>query len=162
DPARKIIVDQAVTLISEVYAHLRLKEATEAVDPVQDLRLLGLRELASMTELEFHAELSEILTSLRDAHTVYLAPGAENQRAAFIPLLIEQCDGDQYLVTKIATGVDARGLEPGSVISHWNGRPIADYAESAADLTPGANPAARHARAVARLTCRWIGNGILP
>ena len=37
---RRTIIEQALTLIDEVYVHLPLKRAMHAVDPVQSLKLL--------------------------------------------------------------------------------------------------------------------------
>ena len=69
EPAdRALIVDQAIVLLEGFYAHLPLKRAMHAVDPLQRLRLLRHRLEQFPSELAFHAEMTDIFTSLRPAH----------------------------------------------------------------------------------------------
>src|SRR5687768_16622259 len=62
---RKIIVEQAMILIEQNYAHLPLKRAMHSIDPVQRLKLL-LQSLtfaplnAPLSDVEFHREVTEI------------------------------------------------------------------------------------------------------
>ena len=76
---RLVIVDQALILLEQNYAHLPLKQAMHAVNPVQRLRVL--RNLLEHTdndtmdpEWQFHAAMSAIFHSVRDLHTNYLLP----------------------------------------------------------------------------------------
>src|SRR5687767_1341256 len=71
---RKLLVGQALVLFEQNYAHLPLKVAMHAVNPVQRLRLLRNRlerqTKATMdTETAFHAELAATFHSVRDLHT---------------------------------------------------------------------------------------------
>jgi 5-methylthioadenosine/S-adenosylhomocysteine deaminase len=77
---RRLIVEQAILLLEQVYVHLPIKRARYAVDPLQRLRLLE-HELQDLRpnedpgpESSFHEELIEIFTSLRDLHTHYVPP----------------------------------------------------------------------------------------
>ncbi len=56
------LVEQATTLIDDVYVHLPLKRAMHAVDPVQSLKLLR-RRLAAISERQFHNEMIDIFNS---------------------------------------------------------------------------------------------------
>src|SRR5215217_7865637 len=109
---RKIIVEQALILLERSYVHLPLKKAMHAVDPIQRLRLLQLRldETRSNQmdpELEFHKEMIDIFTSVRDLHTNYMLPTPFSSYFAFLPFQIESYIKNNqlhFLVTKIANG----------------------------------------------------------
>src|SRR5262245_34075722 len=45
-PQREKLIDQAILMLEELYAHLPLKRALHATDPIQRLRLLRLRHEA--------------------------------------------------------------------------------------------------------------------
>jgi hypothetical protein len=74
-----------IVLLEGCYAHLPLKRAMHAVDPLQRLRLLRHRLGQFVTESSFHAEMNDIFTSLRDLHTNYLLPAPFNRVAAALP-----------------------------------------------------------------------------
>jgi hypothetical protein len=71
------IVSQALVLIDDLYAHLPLKKAMHAVDPVQRLKLLR-RRIGGISERSFHSEMISIFVELRDLHTNYLLPQPYN------------------------------------------------------------------------------------
>jgi hypothetical protein len=159
---RRVIVDQALVLIEQNYVHLPLKAAMHAVNPVQRLRLLrarldGLDAQTLPPAADFHAEMSEIFQSLRDLHTNYLLPDPYRGRVAFLPFLVEEFFEDgiaQYLVTKVAQGVELGDLRPGVLVTHWNGMPIERAVEVNAARYAGSNAAARHSRGLESLTIR--------
>ena len=76
---RRLLVEQAQLLIENNYVHRPLKEAMHGVDPVQRLRLIRHRldnpgPDGVGSEFEFHSEMVEVFTSVRDLHTNYLLP----------------------------------------------------------------------------------------
>ncbi|MEM9564583.1 MAG: S41 family peptidase, partial [Actinomycetota bacterium] len=158
---RRRTVDQALVLIEQNYAHLPLKEAMHAANPVQALRLLRDR-LAEQTtatmggEFEFHAELLRIFASVRDLHTNYLLPKPYADGVAFVPFDIEQFDegGPRYLVSHVVPGLVHPTFGPGVEVVSWNGIPIDRAVDIVADRHAGSNLAARHARGVELLTQR--------
>lgn len=160
--ARKRLVDQALVLIEQNYAHLPLKEAMHGVDPVQRLRLVKhrLEQLTTSTmesEFEFHREMLEIFNSVRDLHTNYLLPAPFDNVAAFLPFDLEECfeDGEpHYLATHFMQGFSPQHFRPGVEITMWNGVPIRRAIEVNANRHAGSNMAARHARGVEGLTKR--------
>src|SRR5512147_1524279 len=90
-----------------IYAHLPLKQARYGFDPVQRLRILR-PQVKAMSDAEFNAEIGDIFANLRDAHTVYLRPGAKN-RVVVLPFMLEMfgsVDSPRYLVSKIEPNVD--------------------------------------------------------
>jgi hypothetical protein len=124
---RSIIVEQAVLLLESFYAHLPLKCAMHAVDPLQRLRLL-LRRLAQYdNDLAFHAEMTDIFTSLRDLHTNYLLPSPFRNVVATLPFRVEECyngTSRSYIVAGVANGFSHETFVPGVEITYWSGIPI--------------------------------------
>src|SRR5262245_27888767 len=84
----ELAANQAVVLLDDLYAHLLLKEAMHAVDPVQALRLLLLQVRRGLIadEKSFHHRMLDIFISLRDLHTNYLLPEPFANSVAFLPL----------------------------------------------------------------------------
>src|SRR5260370_35985537 len=66
DGERALSVDQAIMLLEGFYAHLPLKRAMYAVDALQRLRLLRHRLSQFKSDRCFHAEMTNIFTSLCD------------------------------------------------------------------------------------------------
>ncbi|MCD7438337.1 peptidase S41 [Streptomyces lincolnensis] len=160
---RKVLVQQALVLLEQNYAHLPLKTAMYAVNPVQRLRLLLVRlgrqsDTTMDPEWRFHAELSALFHSVRDLHTNYVLPRPFAGKIAYLPFQIEHYaagPGSGYLVTRTVRDFAAPpGFGPGTEVTHWNGVPIARQVELCADRFAGSNPAARHSRGVQSLTVR--------
>lgn len=158
---RKLIVDQALILLEQNYAHLPLKVAMHAVNPVQRLRVLRARlerqtDATAEPEWQFHRELSSTFHSVRDLHTNYLLPAPFAGKIAFLPFQLERCfaeDGtEQYLVARTVAGFD--GLAAGTEVTHWNGMPIGRAVALNGAIFAGSNTAANLARGLESLTLR--------
>ena len=175
-----VIVEQATALLSGYYVHLPVKRALHAADPLSRLQVLSSRLWAMRspagdrrTEAEFHEEMTDIFTSLRDLHTIYILPEPYRSHIAFLPFLVERAvdddAGERYLLTKVL-GVDspsfpapARGDERRDVvITHFNGVEIGRAVARNGELNAGSNRAARLAKGLERLTFRWLGVGARP
>ena len=155
-PQREDVVDQAILLISGLYAHLPLKRAMHAIDPVQRLRLLRHR-LARLSDRRFHDEMISIFTGLRDLHTNYMLPDPFRSKTAFLPFFIEEFwekGVRRYLVSKTHASLTHPTFQRGVVVTHWNGIPIERAVELNAERNAGGNPAARHANGLQSLTHR--------
>lgn len=160
---REVIVQQALILIEQNYAHLPLKRAMHSVDPVQRLKLLlqGLQlGTLTMTDGDFHREVLDIFNSVRDLHTNYVLPAPFTQMVAFLPFLVEDYRENgtrKYVVTRLATGFTHPTFVPGVEIVHWNGVPIERAVWNNGQRYAGSNREARHARGVEILTVRALG-----
>jgi Peptidase family S41 len=160
---RKLIVRQALILIEQNYAHLPLKKAMHSIDPVQRLKVL-LQNLettppAQFSEVEFHAEMTAIFTSVRDLHTNYLLPTPFNEMTAFLPFMVEDYVDHgkrRYLVSHVAQGFSHPTFRPGVEVIYWNGTPIDRAVANNAQRYAGSNRDARHARGVRTLTTRAL------
>lgn len=161
---RRTLVSQATVLIEQIYAHLPLKRAVHAVDPVQRLRNLAAR-MGPLSEREFHDELIAIFTELRDLHTNYILPRPYAGKIAFLPFLVEEAfDGGtpRYLVTKLLAGFTHPTFGVGAQVTHWSGVPIDRAVEVNAARQAGSNLPARHARGLEALTLRDMGQSAPP
>lgn len=159
---RKVIVEQALVLLEENYAHLPLKVAMHAVNPLQRLRVIRARldhqtDATMQPEWLFHAEVAGVFLSVRDLHTNYLLPNPFAGKIAYLPFLVEKAhdDGvDHYLVTSIVRGFAGPGFGIGAEVTHWNGTPIARAVALNGARFAGSNPAANLARGLESLTLR--------
>ncbi|TDO69434.1 peptidase S41-like protein [Kribbella sp. VKM Ac-2571] len=160
---RKLLVDQALLLLSENYVHLPLKVAMHAVNPLQRLRVMRARmerQTADTMQAEwlFHREMSSIFHSVRDLHTNYLLPVPFAGKIAFLPFMIEKArdaDGSEhYLITRTISGYQAPQFGPGAEVTHWNGTPIARAVALNGAVFAGSNEAANLARGLESLTLR--------
>jgi hypothetical protein len=160
---RKLLVDQALLLLSENYVHLPLKVAMHAVNPLQRLRVMRARMERLTTETMedewlFHREMSSIFHSVRDLHTNYLLPVPFAGKIAFLPFMIEKCydpdNTEHYLIARTVTGYQAPQFGPGAEVTHWNGTPIARAVALNGAVFAGSNRAANLARGLESLTLR--------
>lgn len=165
---RAQVIDVFSGLLEGLYAHLPLKRSMYGVDSVQRLRLLRQR-MSRLTSLEFHYEMTRIITGLRDAHTRYVGPSALEGYAAVLPFLVEAVDSSstpRYIVSKVAAdksliGDDAN-FEEGVEIRWWNAVPMDRAVDRHADDEVGGRPDARRARALESMTMRALRYGPPP
>ncbi len=155
------IVEQLRRIVENLYVHLPLKQAMHGIDPVQQLRRLQ-DQVASepLEEPEFHERVADILRSLRDAHTSYIAPPG-SAIVARLPFLVEPfgpLDAPRYLVSKVIEGeFDDAAFTAGVEVLFWNGMPIADAVREHARQARGGRPDSALARAADSLTFRPLG-----
>ncbi len=162
---RRRIVEQAILLLEEFYAHLPMKRAMHGIDPVRRLQLLALNLRRLPSDLSFHHEMSEIFMSLCDLHTNYLLPRPYNKAVAFVPFAIEDCfegGARKYIVSTLLPGFKHPSFRPGVEVLSWNWIPIERAVMLVGGISAGANEAARRARGVARLTLRPLFRSLPP
>ena len=116
-------------------------------------------------EIEFHAEVTSTLNSLRDLHTGYRLPRPFGTKVAWLPFLVEEVwdrGEPSYLVTKWVLDAWPDPRMNGARVTHWNGTPIEVAVRRNAERTAGSNLDARHARGVGSLTVRPLATGLPP
>jgi C-terminal processing protease CtpA/Prc len=163
-PERLTVIDQAVVMLEGLYAHLPLKRALHAIDPLQRLRLLRLRHEA-LDEREFQSEMIDIFVGLRDLHTNYILPTIYHRKYAYLPFRVEEfyAGGERkYLVSWVSPRNTDAKLLPGVEVTHWNGMPIDLAVARNAAREAGSNLEARRAQGVEALTLRWFGMSLPP
>jgi C-terminal processing protease CtpA/Prc len=187
------VVGQAILVLESLYVHLPVKRAMYAVDPLRRLRLLQHRLTQPASPIEdgtapenatddlwFHREMSDIFTSLRDLHTVYLLPEPFDRAVALLPFQVEdyfaaRSNGDRasdaadqrrYMLSTVLADLPwfdpPPGFEPGAEVTHWNGIAIGRAVELAGTRNAGSNPEARRARGLSRLTIRPLVKSVPP
>ncbi len=164
---RTQIVDTFSELIEGLYGHLPLKRSMYAIDPIQRLRLLRQR-VGTIGDDELHAELSDTLTALRDAHTRYIGPTALTDHVATLPFLVEaygEPSKRRYIVSKIA--LEARRIHdphfvPGVELLRWNAVPMDRAVDIHAERETGGRPDSRRSRALESFTFRALQYGPPP
>lgn len=164
-PAERLtIIDQAIVMLEGLYAHLPLKRALHAIDPLQRLRLLRLRHEA-LDERGFQSEMIDIFVGLRDLHTNYILPTIYHRKYAYLPFRIEEfyAGGERkYLVSWVSPRSTDAKLVPGVEVTHWNGMPIDLAVSRNSAREAGSNLEARRAQGVEALTIRWFGMSLPP
>jgi C-terminal processing protease CtpA/Prc len=169
---RLLIIDQAILLLDQTYAHLPLKRSIHAIDPIQRLTLFKLKVDQNgdeISETAFHRELQETFTSLRDVHTRYTLPKPFRGHVAYLPFLVEEYfetehgeKKQKFMVSHLAEGFTHRSFERYVEILYWNGVPIRRAIEINGDRQPGSNIDARFARGLEALTIRELKLSLLP
>jgi hypothetical protein len=162
---RRRIVEQAILLLDQFYAHLPMKRAMHGIDPLRRLELLKLRLAELPSDIAFHHEMSEIFMSLRDLHTNYLLPRPYSRAVAFLPFQIESCllrGRRRYVVSRLLPGFRHPGFRPGVEVLQWNWMPIERLVYLIGAINGASNEAARHARGLARLTVRPMIRSLPP
>lgn len=162
---RELLIRQTELLVRGFYVHLPLKQAMHAIDPEQRLRLLAYR-MDGLADPQFHAELLDIISGLRDLHTNYGLPAPYRGRFAFLGILLERYIADgkpRWMVSKVADHlVGDPDLTDGVLVTHWNGMPIEVAAWRNADREAGSNLAARLARGLETMALRPLSSSLPP
>ncbi|HZN25316.1 MAG TPA: S41 family peptidase [Burkholderiales bacterium] len=157
------IVDQGLRILRDTYAHLRMKQAMHAIDPIGRLELLRRAvpksEESRFDDEQFHREMLDIFFSLRDRHTVYTLPDYWGGRIAFLPFMVEEIterSARKYIVSKILNHARSSSFAEGVEIVSWNGVPIEQAVWSYAQRHAGSNLDARRAMGLLNLTLRAL------
>ena len=156
---RLSIIDALSQVLDGVYAHLPLKRSLYGFDVVRGLEHLRM-QLPTMSDLQFHRELTSLINHLRDAHTQYQGPWTVKDPVASLPFLVESFgpeDNPSYVVSK----VDRRSVKDhhfvrGVVLDYWNGIPFDRALDLHAEGETGGRPDSRRARALESLTFRSL------
>lgn len=168
---REQLIGQALEILEKVYAHLPLKRALHANDPIQSLRLLRLRQ-AGLDERAFQSAMMDVFLGLRDLHTNYVLPSGYRQKFAFLPFRVEEfyepggvaqpAPVRKYVVSWVSPVNTVASLKEGMVVTHWNGSPIDLAVARNGNREAGSNADARRAQGIDALTLRWLGMSLPP
>jgi hypothetical protein len=157
------LIDGIETIMAGAFTHLPLKRARYGVDPIQRLRILR-TQVGELSDDAFHAELADIVTRLRDAHTRYTGPEALGGNVAVLPFIVEMAGSvaaPSYVVTKVGKGLDP-AFEPGVTLEFWNGVPIDLAVQRYSEREVGGRPDTQRAWATQSLTARPLRYGPPP
>ena len=153
------ILEGLSILLEQIYVHLPLKRSLYGFDIIRALQ--GLRQQStSITDVQFHRELTTLINRLRDAHTQYQGPWTRKDVVASLPFLVEAygpVDDTTYIVSKVdGRTVKDKYFTEGVEITHWNGVPFDRAVDLHAEVETGGRPDSRRARALDSLTFRAL------
>lgn len=162
---KAVIVDQAILLIDQFYAHLPFKRARYAADPVERLRLIH-GQLDTLTDLAFHERMLKVFLQLRDAHTFYGLPTPFRGAFAFLPFEMDRFHDKhghrRFVVSRVMEGFDHPEFTVNAEIVRWNGMRVERAIELAGELDPGGNAASRFKRGLNRMCSRQLAYTVPP
>jgi hypothetical protein len=163
-PAERLkLIGGIETVMAGAFTHLPLKKARYGIDPIQRLQILR-SQVGELTDDAFHAELADIVTRLRDAHTRYIGPEALASKVAVLPFIVEMAGSvaaPSYVVTKVGQGLDP-DFKAGVTIEFWNGVPIDVAIQRYSEREVGGRPDTQRAWATQSLTARALRYGPPP
>lgn len=154
EPQQRLVVDQVLLVLEELYPHLALKVASHGANPLPRLRRLRTR-ISQLSARAFHNEMLSIFLELRDRHTRYWLPESYGTFVADLGFRLEEFfdeGGRGYLVTAVAFSHES--FRPGVVVTHWNGIPIDRAVELNGERQSGSNEFARRVQGLTYLTMR--------
>jgi hypothetical protein len=161
-----LAVQQAQILFDELYAHLPLKKAMHAVDPVQRLMVMTQRLRQISDETEFHRQMIATFNSVQDLHTNYLLPDPYRTAVAFLPFMVDEYYDDagiaHYPIVRMMPQAIQRPFEPGVEITHWNGMPMVNAVALNASDHAGSNLSANHLQGLLTMTTRPMLQSLPP
>src|SRR5215204_1496949 len=153
------ILEGLSLLLEQIYVHLPLKRSLYGFDIIRALASLR-QQSTSISDIQFHRELTTLINRLRDAHTQYQGPWTKPDVVASLPFLVEAfgpVDDTTYFVSKVDRhSVKDEYFTEGVQITHWNGIPFSRALELHADVETGGRPDSRRARALESLTFRAL------
>ncbi len=167
------IIDQAIVLLEQFYAHLPFKRARYAIDPVRKLRLLEgqviqmqMEEADQVDDLVFHRQMVDAFSELRDPHTFYSLPAPYAGAVAFLPIGLSCCFDKtdpsnirkRFVVTWSLSGFHDEHLGHFAEITYWNGVPIEQAVKLVAEKISGGNESAKLFRGLTLLTARSLAS----
>jgi hypothetical protein len=143
------VVDAAINLYSQAFAHRAMKERLYGVDTEALFHNLKLR-CAELKDDEFHSAMRRIFTGIRDRHTKYYYSKAD---VYSLPFTVERAfvnDGPRFFITKTKSSDFAKGVE----VTHWNGTPVQAVIAKLSEEVGSGNHASRFSLATYYLTYR--------
>jgi hypothetical protein len=153
------IVDALTQVLDGIYSHLPLKRSLYGFDVVRGLATLR-HQVPTMSDLQFHRELTLLINRLRDAHTQYTGPWTVPAPVASLPFLVEAFGPGEkptYVVSKTdRRSIRDRNFVEGVTIDYWNSVPFDRAVDLHAESETGGRPDARRARALESMTFRAL------
>jgi hypothetical protein len=153
------ILEGLSLLLDQIYVHLPLKRSLYGFDIIRALASLR-QQSTSISDIQFHRELTTLINRLRDAHTQYQGPWTQKGVVASLPFLVEAygpADDTTYVVSKVdRDAVKDKYFTEAVELTHWNGIPFGRALDLHAEAETGGRPDSRRARALESLTFRAL------
>ena len=145
------ILDGLSLLLDQIYVHLPLKRSLYGFDIIRALASLR-QQSTSISDIQFHRELTTLINRLRDAHTQYQGPWTQRGRRGEPAVSCRSLSARQTTrptssrrstAMRSRTSISRKAVE----ITHWNGIPFGRALDLHAEVETGGRPDSRRARA---------------
>lgn len=156
---KKLVLEQAYMVMNEIFVHrdLKISNFGTGIDPLPLMKDLE-GKLDSISDKDFHNELTKIFTKQHDLHTTYGYPKPYACYRSFLPFSFKEVvtvDGQKAIaVNKLVDTAEVVALVPdlkvlvGDVLVSYNGIPAYEASQAWAARSMGANPPATHRRSI--------------
>jgi len=157
---KKLLVEQALMVMDQLFVHrdIKAQDFGKSTNPVPRLEAI-LKDVDSIENDKFHAQMSQIFTDVHDLHTNYFAPTPTTCGYSFIPVRFEWVkDGsrDAILVSrKLKLNTDLiKDIKIDDELEELDSKPIFESLKELENISGGANPDAMRMRGVQLLSFR--------
>ena len=114
---KKLVLDQARIVLTQIYVHQEVKTSDfgPTANPIPYLNLIE-EKIQTISDIDFHKDLSEIFFRLRDLHTLYYLPKPFACYESFLPFRLQEVrnpDGQQVIaLSEVADDEEVLKLLP--------------------------------------------------
>ncbi|MGZ3789689.1 MAG: S41 family peptidase [Bacteriovorax sp.] len=150
-------------ILEEIYVHMevKLKDFGPEANPIPALNIIE-KQIETITDLEFHKQLSDIFFRLRDLHSLYYLPKPFACYESFLPFDLKEvktADGKVVIaVSEVGDDEAVLKLLPkpfnvkvGDIITSYDGLSITDAIKAKMPRSLGANPGANKRKSIEAL-----------
>jgi|GEM_PF-2418865 len=167
------VLQQTRVVLTQLFVHdlLKLQDFGPGANPTPALDALE-AEIESVTDVEFHGRLRDIVNRLKDLHTTYRFPLPYGCYANMLPFSFKEMirpDGEKAIaVATLATDaaitslVQGLAVQIGDELISYDGRPAYEAAHALEPRALGANPAAQLRREIGLLSMKSQKRDFLP
>ncbi len=165
-PEQKLnVLTQARVVLTQLFVHdqLKLQDFGESANPTPALDALE-AEIKTVTDVEFHGRMRDMVNRLKDLHTTYKLPLPYGCYVNMLPFSFKEivrADGEKAIaVATLATDEGLTRLVPNLVVQlgdelvTYNGLDAYDAAHALEPRALGANPAAQLRREIGLLSVK--------
>jgi hypothetical protein len=160
---KKVVLGQARMILEEIYVHMevKLKDFGPDANPVPALNIIQ-KQIDTISDLDFHKQLSDIFFRLRDLHSLYYLPRPFSCYETFLPFDLKEVrtpDG-KIVIAVSEVGDDEQMLKllpkpfnvkVGDIITSYDGLSITDAINAKMPRSLGANPGASRRNSIKAL-----------
>lgn len=167
------VLTQTRVVLTQFFVHdlLKLQDFGEGANPTPALDQLE-SELTTVSDIEFHGRLRDIVNRLKDLHTTYRFPLPYGCYANMLPFSFKEVvrpDGEKVIaVAKLSTDEAITRLVPGLSVQvgdeliSYNGLDAYEAAHALEPRALGANPAAQLRREIGLLSVKSQKRDFMP
>lgn len=167
------VLKQTRVVLTQLFVHdlVKLRDFGPGTNPTPALDALE-NEIETVSDVDFHGRLRDIVNRLKDLHTTYRFPLPYGCYANLLPFSFKEvlrADGEKIIaVARLSSEEEITRLVPGLVVQvgdeliSYNGLPAYEAAHALEPRALGANPAAQLRREIGLLSTKSQKRDFLP